>query len=129
MGPGRIPAALRALLAREQVELLSAEPAPAAGCWQVRGRRWVAVTLSGRAAPLHVALPVAGEVRRGAHGRYEAALPAPTAEEIDEARAFAASLAAHGQIAAPGARGTASHEIVVDTQGREKLVRRGFNPR
>lgn len=126
MAHGSLPPAVRALLAREQVELEHAEPGAAPGCWQVRGRRWVALALPGRAEPLHVALPVAGEVRRGARGRYEARLPAPAPDELAEAAAFAASLAAHGQI---GARGSASHEIVRDAQGREKLVRRGFSVR
>ena len=120
------PPAARALLVREGVELDEALPGAAAGCWQVRGRRWVAVDVPGRAASLHVALPVAGELRRGARGRYEAVLPPPTAEALAEAAAFARSLAAHGQI---GARGTASHTIEVDAQGREKLVRRGFSQR
>lgn len=129
MARSTVPAALRALLAREGIELERAGPAAEPGCWQVTGRRWVPVDVAGRAAPLHVALPVAGEVRRDACGRYESALPPPTAEELAEARAFAASLAAHGQIGARGVRGTATHEIVVDAQGREKLVRRGFSSR
>lgn len=126
MARSSLPPAVRALLAREQVELERAEPGGEPGCWQVRGLRWVAVAVAGREAPLHVALPVAGEVRRSARGRYEARLPTPTADELAEAAAFAASLAAHGQI---GTRGSASHVIERDAQGREKLVRRGFSAR
>ena len=127
-----LPAAVRRLLAQQQVEPTAAEPLAAPGCWRITGQRWVAVQVPGRAAPLHVALPVQGEVRTGPDRQLEAQIPPPSEEDVAEAAAFARSLAAHGQIGASGAsgaRGTTTHRVVVDAQGREKLVRRGFSGR
>lgn len=121
-----VPPAIRKLLAQQQVELTGAEPLDAPGCWRITGQRWVAVQVPGHAAPLHVALPVCTEVHRGANQQYQAEIPPPSSEELSEAASFARSLAAHGQI---GARGTASHRVVTDAQGRQKLVRRGFTAR
>jgi hypothetical protein len=130
--PRALPAAVRRLLAQQQVEVGSAEPLGAPGCWRVTGQRWWPLDLPGRATPLHVALPVCFEVRRGADGTPQADLPPPNADELAEAAAFVRSLIGHGQVDASGARGTAraaSHTIVVDAAGRERLVRRGFSAR
>lgn len=138
--PRALPVAIRRLLARQQVDLGSAEPLGAPGCWRVTGQRWWPLDLPGRAAPLHVALPVCFEVRRGADGTPQADLPPPSADELAEAAAFARSLIVHGQVdesgqvsgpsgARAGPRGGASHAIVVDEAGRERLVRRGFSAR
>lgn len=121
----RLPAALRAFLASQGVEPASAEP-QGRDAWRIAGQRWWPLELAGRAAPLHVALPVCVEVRRAAGGGWQAELPPPGADELEEAAAFARSLVAQRQI---GARGVASHTIVVDGDGREKLVRRGFSAR
>ena len=130
MATPRLPPAVKALLARAQIEPGHIEPEAAPGAWQVQGTRWVALSLPGRAAPLHVALPVRGRVARVARGRYEAQFAPPTADELAEARAFAASVLAHAQVQGQaGARGTASHAIEVDAAGRERLVRRGFSAR
>lgn len=130
--PRALPAAIRRLLARQQVEVGSAEPLGAPGCWRVTGQRWWPLDLPGRATPLHVALPVCLEVRRGADGTPQADLPPPNAAELAEATAFARSLLGHGQVHESGARASpraASHAIVVDEAGRERLVRRGFSAR
>lgn len=130
MATPRLPPAVKALLAREQIEPAQVEAGAAPGSWQVRGTRWVAVSLPGRAVPLHVALPVHGRVARLARGRYEAQFAPPAPDELAEAQAFAASVLAHAQVHGQvGARATASHAIEVDAAGREKLVRRGFSAR
>ena len=125
----RLPAALREYLAAQGLEVDSAEP-QGHDAWRIAGRRWWPVEVPGRAAPLHVALTVCVEVRRSADGAWCAELPVPGADELHEAAAFARSLSGHGQIGARGSpRGGASHEIVVDAAGREKLVRRRFSAR
>lgn len=127
----RVPAALREFLAAQGVELVSARAEAGAGCWHVTGQRWWPLDLPGRAAPLHVALPVQLDVRRAADGTLHADLAPPGAEELAEAAAFARSLVVQGQVVqgGVGARGGTSHEIVVDATGRERLVRRGFSAR
>lgn len=126
----RVSAALRDYLAAQGVEVASALPGDGTGCWHVTGQRWWPLDLPGRDTPLHVALPVQLDVRRAADGTLHADLPPPGAEELAEAAAFARSLVVHGQVTPRGgARGTASHEIVVDDAGRERLVRRGFSAR
>jgi hypothetical protein len=124
----RVPAALREYLAAQGVELVSARAEGKTGGWHVTGQRWWPLDLPGRAAPLHVALPVQLDVRRAADGTLHADLAPPGAEELAEAAGFARSLVVHGQTGAT-ARGGASHEIVADSAGRERLVRRRFSAR
>lgn len=125
-----LQASLRDWLATQDVEAAAIAPDGDPHCWHISGTRWVPLTLPGRAAPLYVGLPVSGAVRRGASGAFSADWPAPAADELDEAAAFARSVLAHGQVGARGvARGGATHEIAVDAAGRERLVRRRFSAR
>lgn len=121
-------AQIRALLSGLDIEATDIQAADKGERWRVTGQRWVPVHVTGRKAPLQVAVPVVGEVHRAASGELVADFPPPQADEIEEAAAFARSLARHGQIGAT-ARGGATHEIVADPSGRERLVRKRFSAR
>lgn len=123
-------AAMTAHLAAKGVELSKVEPAAAAGTFNIAGHVWHPVSLPGVAAlqEVHVAVPVVGKVTRARKGQLHARVSRPTNEQIAEATAFAGSLAAHHQIAAHGATPAAgtTHEIVTDTKGQRRLVRKRF---
>ncbi|MBX3607449.1 MAG: hypothetical protein KF788_19370 [Piscinibacter sp.] len=131
MSAARRPsAALREFLAAQGIEAASTRAGERPHSWHVTGQRWWPLELPGRAAPLHVCLPVQGDVRQTPDGGLQADFAPPDADMLAEAAAFANSLVAHGQVGARGSpRGGASHEIVVDPDGRERLVRRRFSAR
>lgn len=119
--------AARAFLAARGVEACQLVPTRAAGRWTAQGQAWHAVQLDGPGT-VHVAVPVAVALTRARDGAFAAEVAAPSAEDLAEARAYAESLAAHGQIAADGAAGRgATHAIETDGEGRRRLVRKRFS--
>lgn len=121
-------AAIRAHLAARDVDVASIAPADAAGTRAVSARVWRTLPAEAGAAPLRIAVPVSATVSRAPSGALHARVDEPTAEAIEETANYARSLAAHAQIAAPGApaTGEATHVIEVDAQGRRTLVRQRF---
>lgn len=121
--------AATARLAALDVELESMHPTPRPDCWTVTGQRWCPLRVPGHdeLGTLHVTLPVQATLQRGPGGLLRAELPPPDPAQLGEAAAFAASLAAQGQIAtSPAARG-ATHAIEPDAAGRRRLVRKRFS--
>ena len=113
------------------VEVSNLEGDSAGGRYNATGRVWhpVSVRDVGGDQPVHVAVPVRGEVTLDSKGVISSDVSSPTDDDVAEASAYVGSLAAHGQIAtaaAPKASG-ATHEIEVDDTGRQRLVRKRFS--
>ena len=123
--------ATKAYLASTGIELSSLEPTSESGRFKVSGQMWCPVVLPGvvDVQAVHISVPVEGELTRGRKGEIHSSVSRPTEEQIAEATAFVASLAAHGQIAQRGAiRATgATHEIATDGNGRRRLMRKRFS--
>jgi hypothetical protein len=128
-----IHAAVRAFLSANGVELTKLEGVGSESTLMASGRVWCPVSVAGvgNQQPVHVEVPVHGEVTIGAKGALRSTLPSPSASDVAEASAFVDSLAAHHQIATAAGRhsGGATHEITVDDAGRQRLVRKRFSAR
>jgi FMN phosphatase YigB (HAD superfamily) len=132
--PQRTPnmhAAVEMFLSAKGVEVTKLEGDGTAGTFSATGRVWSPVSVRGVGSrkPVHVAVPVQGEVTIGPKGALRSKMSSPTDDDVAEASAFAASLAAHGQIAtaaAPRSAG-ATHAIEVDGEGRQRLVRKRYS--
>ena len=127
-------AAITRHLAEHNVELDTAEPDAESGETHITGRVWHAAKIPGfeQLGHVNVALPVHGRVKVGRNGKVETvALSKPSEEEIEEARSYAASLAANGDIEGvtgktPSA-GRSTHRIEEGPNGRPRLTRKGFS--
>jgi hypothetical protein len=124
-------AAVEMFLTANGVEVTNLETAGTAGSFEASGRVWspVSVPAVGSRKPVHIAVPVHGVVTVGSKGALRSKMSSPTDEDVSEASSFAASLAAHGQIAKAGASRAAgaTHEIEVDDSGRQRLVRKRYS--
>jgi len=106
----------------------------AAGETHITGRVWHPAKIPGfeQLGQVHVELPVRGRVKVGPNGKVETlALSKPSDEEIEEARNYAASLAANGDIEGvtgktPSA-GPSTHRIEEGPDGQRRLTRKGFS--
>ena len=124
-----VHAAVEMFLNAKGVELTNLDGA--AGTFNAEGRVWhpVEVRGVGSGKPVHVAVPVRGEVTIDSKGAIRSDVSSPTDDDVAEASDFVGSLAAHGQIAtaaAPKSK-SATHEITVDDNGRQRLVRKRFS--
>lgn len=127
-------AAIKAHLAAQGIELLTAEPAETPGALQVSGQVWRPVSVPGFADldDVRVAIPVEAQIARGSKGEFKSsALDIPSAEQVAEATAYVRSLATQGQIAGQPGKHTnpPTHEIETDEKGNRKLVRKRFTAR
>ena len=127
-------AAITKHLAEHKVELDTAEPDAKSGEVHVTGRVWHPATIPGfdRLGQVHVELPVRGRVKVGRNGKVETlALSKPRREEIEEARNYAASLAANGDIedvtGETASAGPSTHRIEKGPDGQRRLKRKGFS--
>jgi hypothetical protein len=124
-------AAVEMFLTANGVDVTNLESGGSAGTFSASGRVWspVSVPRVGNRKPVHVAVPVHGEVTVGSKGALRSKMSSPTDEDVAEASAFVASLATHGQIAKAGAPRSAgaTHEIEEDDSGRQRLVRKRFS--
>jgi hypothetical protein len=125
-----VHAAVEMFLTAKGVEVTSLEGG-AAGTFNAAGSVLHPVSVpdvvSGE--PVHVAVPVRGEVTIDSRGTIRSDVSSPTDDDVAEASDFVGSLAAHGQIATAGApkAAGATHEIEVDDTGRRRLVRKRFS--
>ena len=124
-------AAIKAHLAARGVDLLTAAPTKNAGKLKVAGQVWHRLSVPEFAdlKDVEVAIPVEGEVTRGARGQFRSKfLTRPSTEQVAEAASFVRSLARHGQIAGQAAKNPrgATHQIETDDQGNRRLVRKRF---
>ena len=127
-------AAISKHLAEHKVELDTAEPDAKSGETHVTGRVWHAAKIPGfeQLGAVNVALPVRGRVKVGENGNVETVtLSKPSHDEIEEARNYAASLAANGDIEGvtgktPSA-GRPTHRIEEGPDGQRRLTRKGFS--
>lgn len=80
------------------------------------------------AEPLWLQLPVQAEAAAGEGGELCFSVLPPDAEVLAEGQAYLRSLLARGELETTGkpTKPRATHEIVVDEQGRRCLRRRGF---
>ena len=125
-------AVVKAHLATQGVELVTAKAVKAGGDVQAAGQVWCPVSVPGCAdlQGLQVAMPVASHIARGPRGKLAATTVAPpSADDLVEAGAFVQSLAHHGQIG--GRAGTKAlrptHRIETDAGGVKRLVRSRFS--
>ena len=127
-------AAITKHLAEHKVELDTAEPDAKSGETDITGRVWHPAKIPGfeRLGQVSVELPVRGRVKVGRNGKVETlALSKPSHEEIEEARRYAASLVANGDIEGvtgktPSA-GPSTHRIEEGPDGQRRLTRKGFS--
>ena len=127
-------AAITTHLKDHKVELDTAEPDAKSGETHITGRVWHPAKIPGfeQLGQVHVELPVRGRVKVGPNGKVETlALSKPSDEEIEEARNYAASLAANGDIEGvtgktPSA-GPSTHRIEEGPDGQRRLTRKGFS--
>jgi len=127
-------AAITKHLAGHNVELDTAEPDAKSGETHVTGRVWHPATIPGfdHLGQVNVELPVRGRVKVGQNGTVETVdLSKPSHEEIEEARNYAATLAAHGDIegvkGGAASAGPSSHRIEQGPDGQRRLKRKGFS--
>lgn len=127
-------AAITKHLAQHQVELDSAKADAKSGETHITGRIWHPAKIPGfeHLGPINVELPVRGRVKVGRGGKVETlALSKPSHEEIEEARNYAASLAANGDIEGvtgnTSSAGPSTHRIEEGPNGQRKLTRKGFS--
>lgn len=141
------PGALAAALERDPasihpdvtgpVQVVSVAPRPDGGlAGEVSAMRLVPLDADDpELADVFIPMPVNAEVSMGSDGTVKAgAVPAPSGEMVREARAWARSLIANGQVrgvarSAPwyGPPGRPTHELVLDSNGHRVLRRLGFN--
>jgi FMN phosphatase YigB (HAD superfamily) len=124
-------AAVEMFLTARGVEVTALKGSGTAGTFTATGRVWSPISVRGVGGrkPVHVAVPVHGVVTIGSKGALRSKMSSPTDGDIEEASAFATSLATHGQIAKAGAPRSAgaTHEIEVDGTGQQRLVRKRFS--
>jgi hypothetical protein len=127
-------AAITKHLAQHQVELDTAKADAKSGETHITGRIWHPAKIPGfeHLGPVNVELPVRGRVKVGRGGKVETlALSKPSHEEIEEARNYAASLAANGDIEGvtgnTASAGPSTHRIEQGPNGQRKLTRKGFS--
>jgi len=121
-------------LAEHNVELDTAEPDAKSGETHITGRVWHPAKIPGfeKLGQVNVALPVRGRVKVDRSGKVETvALSKPSHEDVEEARSYAASLAANGDIEGvtgktPSA-GRPTHRIEEGPDGQRRLTRKGFS--
>jgi len=125
-------AVVKAHLAAQGVELVTAKAVMDRGDVEAAGQVWRAVSVPGCAdlQGVEVAMPVTSRIARGPRGKLTAApVAAPSTDDLAEARAFVEGLAAHGQIG--GRAGTKAlrptHRIEIDAAGMKRLVRSRFS--
>jgi hypothetical protein len=123
--------AVEMFLTAEGVELVNLEGAGAPGTFNAAGRVWQPISVPdvGNEQPVHVAVPVHGEITIDSKGAIRSEVSPPTDDDVAEASEFVGSLAVHGQIATAGAPRSAgaTHEIEIDDSGRQRLVRKRFS--
>jgi hypothetical protein len=127
-------AAIAKHLAGQNVELDTAEPDATSGETRITGRVWHSATIPGfdRLGQVNVELPVRGRVKVAPNGKVETlALSKPSHEDIEEARSYAATLAAHGDIegvtGGTASAGPSTHRIEQGADGQRRLKRKGFS--
>ena len=124
-------AAIAAHLEAQGMTLTALEAVGPSGELKAYGHAWHPVSVPGepRLQQVHMAVPVDADVSRGPAGEVHAKLNAPVPDQVAEASAFAASLAANKQIGQPGATRAAgaTHEIATDSSGQRRLVRKRFS--
>jgi len=127
-------AAITKHLAGHHVELETAEPDAASAETHITGKVWHSATIPGfdHLGAVNVELPVRGRVKVGKDGKVETiALSKPSHEEIEEARNYVATLAAHGEIEGvtgeAASAGPSTHRIEVGPDGQRRLTRKGFS--
>ena len=123
---------VKAHLAAQGVELVSARAAPHGGDVEAAGQVWCPVSVPGcdDLKGLQVALPVASKIKRGPGGRLvRTPVPHPQQADLAEAASFVKSLATHDQIGGRVGAKTLrpTHRIEIDAQGVKKLVRSRFS--
>jgi hypothetical protein len=129
-----VHAAIAKHLAGYHVELDTAEPDATSGETQITGRVWHPATIPGfdHVGQVNVELPVRGRVKVGQDGKVTTlALSKPSAEEIEEARNYAATLAAHGDIEGvtgkTASAGRSTHRLEQGPDSQRRLTRKGFS--
>jgi hypothetical protein len=129
-----VHAAIAKHLAEHHVELDTAEPDAKSGETHITGRVWHPATIPGfdHVGQVNVELPVRGRVKVDEKGSVRTlALSKPSAEDIEEARNYAATLAAHGDIeGVPGraaSTGPSTHRLEQGPDGQRRLKRKGFS--
>jgi hypothetical protein len=126
-------AVIKARLAEQGVELVSAEPGEDADSVRVHGQVWRPVSIPGfkDLQDVQVAIPVEGNMprKRKKDTQKPAGIAPPSAETVAEVASFVKSLATHGQIAGPDGKptGGATHQIETDEKGNRRLVRKRFS--
>lgn len=127
-----LQAVVKAHLAAQGVELVTANVVKAGGDVQAAGQVWCPVSVPGCAdlQGVEVAMPVTSRIARGPRGKLVAEPVAPpSANDLAEAGAFVEGLAHHGQIG--GRAGTKAlrptHCIEIDAGGIKRLVRSRFS--
>ena len=135
LAPGHganLHAVVKAHLALQGVELVTARAALHGGDVDAAGQVWCPVSVPGcdDLKGLQVTLPVTSKIKRGSGGRLvHAPVPSPSKADLAEAASFVKSLATHDQIG--GRAGTKTlrptHRIATDAQGVKKLVRSRFS--
>jgi hypothetical protein len=127
-------AAITKHLAQHRVELDTATADAKSGETHITGRVWQPTKIPGfeRLGPVNVELPVHGRVKVGQKGKVETlALSKPSHEDIEEARNYAASLAANGDIEGvtghTASAGPSTHRIEEGPDGQRRLTRKGFS--
>jgi hypothetical protein len=127
-------AAITKHLAGHDVELDTAELDATSGETRFTGRVWHRATIPGfdQLGQVNVELPVRGRVKVGQNGNVETlALSKPNHEEIEEARNYVATLAAHGDIegvtGGTASAGPSTHRIEEGPDGQRRLKRKGFS--
>jgi hypothetical protein len=133
-GPANVEAAVRARLAatHPQLENVQLEPPGEGGAYPFKARAVVPLDdpALGELSGVHVDLNVSGTAQLDESGRLTAVEGTePDPEELAEAKHMVKGLAATGQVATrqgPPALG-ATHEVLVDDQGRRRLKRTRFS--
>ncbi len=124
-------AAVTAHLAAHGMTVTALEPGKVKGHLKAYGHAWHPVSVAGEPdlQQVQMSVPINADVSRGPAGELHAKVNPPAREHVDEATAFAASLAANKQIGAPGATRAAgaTHEITTDANGQRRLVRKRFS--
>ena len=124
-------AAVSARLAAQGMTVTALEPAGKNGHLKAYGHAWHPVSVPGEPdlQQVQMSVPVDADVSRGPAGEVHATVSPPAREQLAEATAFAASLAANKQIGPPGATRAAgaTHEITTDAGGQRRLVRKRFS--
>jgi hypothetical protein len=129
-----VHAAITKHLAGDHVELDTAEPDAKSGETHITGRVWHSATIPGfdHVGQVNVALPVRGRVKVDENGKVRTlALSKPSGDEIEEARNYAATLAAHGEIEGvtgeTASAGPSTHRLEQGPDGQRRLKRKGFS--